>query len=77
MLMVTGNAPATPIPFLQCPLPHPDLTGTLGIEIGGGPDRGQPYSALFGIAVVLLVITLAINLLATILLAQIKRSTWE
>jgi phosphate transport system permease protein len=72
VLMVTGNAAVIPSPIWNVLSPVRTLTGTLGIEMGEVPIGSTHYHALFGIAVVLLVITLAINLLATILLARIK-----
>ncbi len=72
VLMVTGNAAVIPSPIWNVLSPVRTLTGTLGIEMGEVAIGSTHYHALFGIAVVLLVITLAINLLATILLARIR-----
>jgi phosphate transport system permease protein len=73
VLMVTGNAPVIPEPIYNVLSPIRTLTGTLGIEMGEVPVDSTHYYALFGVAVVLLVITLVINFAATVVLARIKR----
>jgi phosphate transport system permease protein len=73
VLMVTGNAPVIPEPIYNVLSPIRTLTGTLGIEMGEVPVDSTHYYALFGVAVVLLVITLIINYTATVVLARIKR----
>jgi len=73
VLMVTGNAPVIPEPIYNVLSPIRTLTGTLGIEMGEVPVDSTHYYALFGVAVVLLVITLVINYTATVVLARIKR----
>lgn len=72
VLMVTGNAAIIPDPIGNVLTPVRTLTATLGIEMGEVPIGSMHYHALFGIAVVLLVITLVVNLIATMLLARIK-----
>ena len=72
VLMVTGNAAVIPQPIWNVLSPIRTLTGTLGIETGEVPIDSLHYNALFGIAVVLLIITLIVNLLATIILARIR-----
>lgn len=72
VLMVTGNAAVIPDPIWNVLSPVRTLTGTLGIEMGEVAIGSTHYHALFGVAVVLLGITLAINLLATVILARIK-----
>jgi phosphate transport system permease protein len=74
VLMVTGNAAVIPDPIWNVLSPIRTLTGTLGIETGEVPIGSLHYNALFGIAVVLLVITLVINLSATIILGHIQAS---
>jgi phosphate transport system permease protein len=63
VLMVTGNAAVIPQPIWNVLSP---------IETGEVPIGSLHYNALFGIAVVLLIITLIVNLLATIILARIR-----
>ena len=72
VLMVTGNAAVIPDPIWNVLSPVRTLTATLGIEMGEVAIGSTHYHALFGVAVVLLVITLVINLLATVILARIK-----
>jgi len=72
VLMVTGNAAIIPDPIWNVLSPIRTLTGTLGIETGEVPIGSTHYHALFGVAVVLLAITLIINLAATVILAQIR-----
>jgi phosphate transport system permease protein len=72
VLMVTGNAAVIPEPLWNVLSPIRTLTATLGIETGEVPIGSLHYHALFAIAVVLLVITLIINLCATIILNRIR-----
>lgn len=72
VLMVTGNAAIIPSPIWNVLSPVRTLTGTIGIEMGEASVGSLQYSALFGIAVVLLIITLAINLSAYKILGQIR-----
>jgi phosphate transport system permease protein len=72
VLMVTGNAAVIPEPIWNVLSPIRTLTATLGIETGEVPIGSLHYNALFAIAVVLLVITLIINLSATIILNRIR-----
>ncbi len=72
VLMVTGNAAMVPSPIWNILSPVRTLTATLGIEMGEVSVGSLHYSALFGIAVVLLVITLAINLAAYRILGRIR-----
>lgn len=74
VMMVTGNAAVIPQPIWNVLSPIRTLTGTLGIETGEVPIGSLHYHALFGIAVVLLVITLVVNLLATMILDRIRAS---
>lgn len=64
VIMVVGNAGVVPEPLWNILSPVRTLTGTLGIEMGEVAVGSAHYHALFAVAVVLLVITLAINLLA-------------
>lgn len=72
VLMVTGNAAVIPQPIWNILSPIRTLTATLGIETGEVPIGSLHYHSLFGIAVVLLIITLLINLSATIILSRIR-----
>jgi len=72
VMMVAGNAAIIPDPIWNVLSPLRTLTGTLGIEMGEVPVGSDHYHALFGIAVVLLVITLAINLLAAAILRRLR-----
>jgi len=65
VMMVTGNAAIVPSPPWNVLSPVRTLTGTLGIEMGEAAAGSMHYHALFGVAVVLLVITLLVNLAAT------------
>ncbi|MFA4848524.1 MAG: phosphate ABC transporter permease PstA [Methanoregula sp.] len=72
VLMVAGNAAIIPDPIWNILSPLRTLTATLGIEMGEVSIGSEHYSALFGIAVVLLVITLIINLSAVSILRYLK-----
>ena len=72
VLMVAGNAAIIPDPIWNILSPLRTLTATLGIEMGEVSVGSEHYSSLFGIAVVLLVITLIINLSAVAILRHLK-----
>ncbi len=72
VLMVTGNAAVIPDPIWNIFSPIRTLTGTLGIEMGEVAVGSLHYNALFAVAVVLLVITLIVNILATFILDKVK-----
>jgi phosphate transport system permease protein len=72
VLMVTGNAGIIPDPIWNVLSPVRTLTGTLGIEMGEVAVGSDHYAALFGVAVVLLAITLIVNSVAVIILNNIR-----
>lgn len=72
VLMVTGNAGIIPDPIWNILSPVRTLTGTLGIEMGEVAVGSDHYAALFGIAVILLVITLIVNSIAVIILTNLR-----
>ncbi len=61
VLMATGNAAAMPTSLLD---PVRTMTATIAIELGEVAQGTTHYYALFGVGVLLFLITLAINLLA-------------
>jgi len=73
ILMVCGNAAIIPTPLWNIFSPIRTLTSTLGIETAEVPVGGAHYHALFGIAVLLLLITLIINLSAVYLLGVLQK----
>jgi len=72
VMMVAGNAAIIPDPIWNILSPVRTLTGTLGIEMGEVAVGSEHYSALFGVAVVLLLITLIINLSAVAILRHLR-----
>ncbi|HWR63443.1 MAG TPA: phosphate ABC transporter permease PstA, partial [Candidatus Thermoplasmatota archaeon] len=73
ILMVCGNAAIIPTPLWNMFSPIRTLTSTLGIETAEVPVGGPHYHALFGVAVLLLVITLIINISAVYLLGVLQK----
>ncbi|MFY9801245.1 MAG: phosphate ABC transporter permease PstA [Methanoregula sp.] len=73
VLMVAGNAAIIPDPVWNILSPVRTLTATLGIEMGEVSVGSDHYSALFGVAVVLLIITLIINLSAVAILRHLRK----
>lgn len=65
VLMATGCAPAMPEGFLSAVR---TMTSTIAIELGEVPYYTTHYYALFGIGLVLFVITFVVNLIADIVL---------
>ncbi len=72
VMMICGNSPVIPDPIWNVFSPIRTLTSNLGIEIGEVPFGSGHYHALFGVAVLLLIITLIINLSAVYILGKIK-----
>jgi phosphate transport system permease protein len=71
--MVCGNAAIIPNPLWNTFSPIRTLTSTLGIETAEVPVGGPHYHALFGVAVLLLIITLIINMTAVYLLGVLQK----
>jgi phosphate transport system permease protein len=76
VMMVAGNAAVIPDPIWNVLSPIRTLTATLGIEMGEVSVGSEHYSALFGIAVVLLIITLIVNLSAVAILRHLKEGQY-
>ncbi|HWQ65447.1 MAG TPA: phosphate ABC transporter permease PstA [Methanospirillum sp.] len=74
VIMVTGNAAIIPDPIWDIFSPVRTLTGTLGIEMGEVAMGSVHYHALFGVAVLLLAITLIINLLSLEVMKRLHQS---
>jgi len=72
VLMVAGNAAIIPTPIWNILSPVRTLTGTLGIEMGEVSVGSTQYHALFGVAIVLLLITLIVNLSAVAILQHLR-----
>jgi len=72
VMMACGNAAVIPEPLWDVFTPIRTLTSTLGIEIGEVPFGSTHYHALFGVAVLLLTITLIVNISAVYILGKIK-----
>jgi phosphate transport system permease protein len=75
VMMVCGNPPygLIPDPLWDVFTPVKTLTATLGIEMGEVAYLSNHYHALFGIAILLLSITLIINISATVILDRLKQ----
>ncbi len=72
VMMVCGNSPIIPKPISNIFSPIRTLTSTLGIEPLEVPFGSPWYHALFGVAVILLIITLIVNVSAVYILGKIK-----
>ncbi|MDG6256276.1 MAG: phosphate ABC transporter permease PstA [Methanomicrobiaceae archaeon] len=72
VMMVTGNAAIIPDPIINVLSPVRTLTGTLGIEMGEVALGSSHYHALFGVAVVLLVIALIVNVCAMLVMERLR-----
>lgn len=74
VMMVTGNAAYVPDLDLGLPFsPVRTMTATIAAEMGEVAQGSLHYNVLFGIGIVLFVITFAINLLAGRLVGQVVR----
>ena len=74
VMMVCGNPTygLIPLPITNVFTPIKTLTATLGIEMGEVATGSDHYHALFGLALILLIITLIVNVLATVILGRLK-----
>lgn len=70
VLMVAGGAAVMPRNILK---PLRPMTATIAAEMGEAPVGGEHYQALFGIAIILFIITLAFNILADISSQRFKK----
>ena len=75
VIMVAGNAAIIPEPITNVWSPIRTITATLGIETGEVARGSEWYHALFGLALLLLLITLIINLSANYILGKLKERT--
>ena len=72
VLMATGCAPAMPESFLDSVR---TFTSTIAIELGEVPYNTTHYYALFGIGLVLFIITFLVNMTSDIILHKYERVT--
>jgi len=78
VMMVCGNPTygLIPEPITNIFYPIKTLTSTLGIEMGEVATGSNHYYALFGLALILLVITLVVNVIATMILRRLKEKQY-
>jgi len=72
VLMATGSAPAMPRSFLDSVR---TMTSTIAIELGEVPYNTTHYYVLFGVGLVLFIITFVINMASDIILHKYQRIT--
>ncbi len=70
VLMVAGGAPVIPKSIFK---PLRPMTATIAAEMGEAPVGSEHYQALFGIGIVLFIITLAFNIIADIASQRFKK----
>ena len=70
VLMATGCAPAFPESFLG---PVRTLTSSIAIELGEVPYNTTHYYALFGLGLVLFIMTFVVNLTSDIILHKYEK----
>lgn len=75
VMMVAGNAAIIPEPIWNIFSPVRTLTATLGIEMTEVASSSMHHSALFGVAVVLLLITLLVNLASSRIIKYMQEGT--
>jgi ABC-type phosphate transport system permease subunit len=73
VMMVTGNAARLPLTLDSLFRPVRTMTATIAAEMGEVAHGSVHYHALFGIGIVLFIVTFAINLAAAITVFQKKR----
>ncbi len=72
VLMVAGGASQIPKPFFNILVPVDPLTAIIARELGEASQGGTQFHAIFGIAIVLFLITFTVNLIGDL---AIKRFT--
>ncbi len=74
VMMVCGNPTygLIPQPIWNVFAPIKTVTATLGIEMGEVAYGSDHYHALFGLAIILLIIVLVVNILASVILGRLK-----
>ncbi|MDR0439248.1 MAG: phosphate ABC transporter permease PstA [Methanocalculaceae archaeon] len=72
VMMVAGNAAIIPEPIWNVLSPVRTLTATLGIEMAEVATNSMHYYALFGVAVILLIITFAVNLSSALIIKRMQ-----
>ncbi len=73
VMMVTGNAARMPITLDSLVRPVRTMTATVAAEMGEVAQGSTHYHALFGIGIVLFVLTFLINLAAASAIFQKRR----
>ena len=73
VMMVTGNAAVMPDSFAALLRPVRTMTATIAAEMGEVARGGTHYHALFGIGIILFVLTFLINLAAASAIFQKRR----
>jgi phosphate transport system permease protein len=73
VMMVTGNAAVIPGSLSALFKPVRTMTATIAAEMGEVARGGTHYHALFGIGIILFVLTFLINLAAASAIFQKKR----
>lgn len=68
--MVAGGAAVIPKTILK---PVRPMTASIAAEMGEAPVGSEHYHALFGIAIVLFIITLAFNITADFISSRFKK----
>jgi phosphate transport system permease protein len=72
--MASGNAPQIPHPWWDLSLSVRTLTATIAGEMGEAPETSLHRGALFAMGVLLLVMTLAMNIVSEYFLARAKKA---
>jgi len=70
VMMVTGNAARMPSGLRALLMPVRTMTATIAAEMGEVAQGSTHYHALFGIALILFIVTFLINLVVTPMLSQ-------
>jgi phosphate transport system permease protein len=73
VMMVSGNASRLPLSLDAPLLPVRTMTATIAAEMGEVANGSVHYSALFGIGIILFVVTFAVNLTAASAIFQKRR----
>ncbi|MFW9922028.1 MAG: phosphate ABC transporter permease subunit PstC [Candidatus Thorarchaeota archaeon] len=73
VLMVAGGASQVPVPFFNILVPIDPLTAIIARELGEAANGSVQFHAIFGIAIVLFVITFVVNLIGDIIVKRYSK----
>ena len=73
VLMVSGGASQVPVPFFNMLVPVDPLTAIIARELGEAGEGTTQFHAIFGIAIVLFIITFVVNFIGDLIIRRFSK----